>query len=84
MVTSKSVQNIAACSNSCFTEALVPLWNDSKEIKKTFRESDTHSGVITLSQNCLSSLRNRVYSKRKEFAPHGSKFFPFRVDPFLE
>ena len=25
-----------------------------------------------------------VYSKRKEFAPRGSKFFPFRVDPFLE
>ena len=23
-----------------------------------------------------------VYSKRKEFAPKGSKFFPFRVDPF--
>ena len=26
----------------------------------------------------------RVYSKRKEFAPMGSKFFPFRVDPFSE
>ena len=25
-----------------------------------------------------------VYSKRKEFAPKGSKFFPFRVDPFSE
>ena len=24
-----------------------------------------------------------VYSKRKEFAPKGSKFFPFRVDLFL-
>ena len=23
-----------------------------------------------------------IYSKRKEFAPHGSKFFSFRVDPF--
>ena len=22
-----------------------------------------------------------VYSKRKEFAPKGSKFFPFRIDP---
>ena len=28
------------------------------------------------------SLPDRVYSKRKEFAPHGSKFFPFKVDPF--
>ena len=25
-----------------------------------------------------------TYSKRKEFAPLGSKFFPFRVDPFSE
>ena len=25
-----------------------------------------------------------VYSKRKEIAPCGSKFFPFRVDPFSE
>ena len=25
-----------------------------------------------------------VYSKRKESAPLGSRFFPFRVDPFLE
>ena len=25
----------------------------------------------------------RVYSKRKEFAPHGSKFFPLRVDLFF-
>ena len=25
-----------------------------------------------------------VYSKRKEFAPKGSKFFPFRVEPFSE
>ena len=25
-----------------------------------------------------------VYSERKEFAPRGSKFFPFRVDLFSE
>ena len=25
-----------------------------------------------------------VYSRRKEFAPKGSKFFPFEVDPFSE
>ena len=30
------------------------------------------------------SLLKRVYSKRKEFAPIGSKFFPFRVDSFSE
>ena len=29
-------------------------------------------------------LLKAVYSKKKEFAPLGSKFFHFRVDPFLE
>ena len=27
-------------------------------------------------------MRKGVYSIRKEFASEGSKFFPFRVDPF--
>ena len=31
-----------------------------------------------------SSFWNEVYSKTKEFAPTGSKFFPFGVDPFEE
>ena len=30
----------------------------------------------------FSPCAKGVYSKRKEFAPTGSKFFPFRVDPF--
>ena len=29
----------------------------------------------------VASLLKRVYFKRKEFASHGSKFFPFNVDP---
>ena len=29
---------------------------------------------------CLPS--EKEYSEKKEFAPIGSKFFPFRVDPF--
>ena len=29
-------------------------------------------------------FRIGVYSKSKEFAPLGSKFFLFRIDPFLE
>ena len=34
---------------------------------------------------CFVSIpKNGVYSLRKEFAPKGSKFFPFRVDPFSE
>ena len=31
-----------------------------------------------------SSFWNEVYSKTKEFAPTGSKFFPFGVDAFSE
>ena len=31
-----------------------------------------------------SPILKEVNSKRKEFAPNGSKFFPFRVDPFPE
>ena len=32
----------------------------------------------------LKSFWQRVFSKRKEIAPKGSKFFPLRVDPFSE
>ena len=32
--------------------------------------------------NCLSPSAKGIYPKRKEFAPYGSKFFPFSVDPF--
>ena len=32
----------------------------------------------------IKPLLKRVFSKRKEFASMGSKFFPFRVDPFSE
>ena len=32
----------------------------------------------------IEPFRKEVNSKRKEFAPMGSKFFPFRVDPILE
>ena len=48
-----------------------------------------YTGEITSLTSCLLSCRQipskkGVLSKRKEFAPMGSKFFPFRVDPFLE
>ena len=33
-------------------------------------------------KKCFSSILKMDYSKRKEFAPEGSKFFPFGVDPF--
>ena len=44
-------------------------------------------GIDTLSVEAtliivFASLLKRVYSERKEFAPLGSKFFPFRIDPF--
>ena len=51
-----------------------------------FHQFKRETSFLTL---CLSFLTpipfwNRVYSKRKEFAPFGSKFFPLRVDPFSE
>ena len=32
----------------------------------------------------FASIGKGVYSKRKEVAPNGSKFFLFRIDPFSE
>ena len=32
----------------------------------------------------LITFKKGVYSKRNEFATKGSKFFPFREDPFSE
>ena len=37
----------------------------------------------TLREKNLPTFKG-VYSKRKEFAPNGSKFFPFGGDPFSE
>ena len=42
---------------------------------------DAFSGVSNL---FLFRSVKGVYSIRKEFAPKGSKFFPYRVDPFSE
>ena len=43
-------------------------------------------GYINRNSNSVrmveSSLLKRLYSKRKEFAPCGSKFFPFKVESF--
>ena len=43
---------------------------------------DILSGEATLSKLILPFLKKRVDSKRKEFAPHVSKFFPLREEPF--
>ena len=48
------------------------------------RRTDTLSREITFSKLFLLISEKGVYSKRKEFAPKGSKVFPFRVDPFSE
>ena len=42
---------------------------------------DTLSGAGNYVKR-VASVWKVVYSKRKEFAPLGSKFFPFRVDSF--
>ena len=41
---------------------------------------DTLSGEVTLT--CFIPLGKGIHPKRKEFAPKGSKFFPFRTNPF--
>ena len=54
-------------------------------LKRTrhLRRTATLSREVNV-KTILPLIRKGVYSKRKEFAPFGSKFFPFRVDPFLE
>ena len=48
---------------------------------KVIRDTICYLEIDALSE--LSKLERKVVcSKRKEFAPIGSKFFPFRVDPF--
>ena len=48
------------------------------------RELKTFSGEATLIKNVQPFFWKGVYSKRKEFAAKGSKFFPFSIDPILE
>ena len=40
--------------------------------------------IFCLVPRTSSPFWKESYSIRKEFAPSGSKFFPYRVDPFLE
>ena len=47
------------------------------------RGIDTLSGETTLSK-LFCPIPKWIYTIRKEFAPKGSKFFPYRVDPFSE
>ena len=67
--------------------------NNEKKKKRTFwclnwigynqcLEIDTFSREIT--SKLISPSWKWVYTKRKEFAPLGSKFFPLRVHPFSE
>ena len=42
------------------------------------------SGEVSLTKMFRLPSEKGVCSKRKEFAPMGSKFFPFRVDAFSE
>ena len=46
-------------------------------------EMDTIPGAAIVNTVFVSLLKG-VNTKRKEFAPCGSKFFPFRADPFSE
>ena len=49
-----------------------------------FFKKETRYGLPGLVSCTSISFWKGVYSKRKEFAPMGSKFSPFRIDPFSE
>ena len=53
-----------------------------------FSASLSHNFIIRGNKatlfSCFATFLKEVYFKRKEFAPYGSKFFPFSVDPFSE
>ena len=49
---------------------------------KKIRMMDTLSGEQLLSKLICLPFEKGSILKRKEFAPTGSKFFPFKVDPF--
>ena len=46
--------------------------------------TDLLSREAILSKLFLSPFGKGIYSKRKEFAPLGRKFFPFTADPLSE
>ena len=76
----KMVENLLKVSS--------PLTKKKKKKKKEKYSSLTSYVIFKLdcrrivgNLGCTSAV-NVVYSRREEFAPLGSKFFPSRVDPF--
>ena len=57
-------------------------WLDTPGILSPFFTRETIFVTSCLLSWTGIPSQKEVYSKRKEFAPRGSKFFPFRVDPF--
>ena len=55
--------------------------NGSKEKTDIHYQGGTFSILFNIS---LSLFRKGIHSKRKEFAPKGSKFFPYRIGLFSE
>ena len=43
----------------------------------------SEKGVYSKRKGCAPPSEIKIYSKRGEFAPYGSKFFPFRAETFL-
>ena len=66
--------------------SIMHIKSDSLSLKatlSTLRGTDTLSGwAVTLLNNFCLPSENESTSKRKEFVPKASKFFPFKVDPF--
>ena len=58
------------------------FWTHQSILMIILKELIRYLGGINSVRIFLFPFWNWFYSKRKEFAPVGSKFFPFRVDPF--
>ena len=69
---------LPAINNSITADPYFVHWNIHKTL---WRNSYTFKGS-NYDRNCFPPFWKGVYSKKKEFAPGGSKFFLFNVDPF--
>ena len=73
---------VTSCLISC---ALCPFWGLRLKGKNLLLFVPSEKRSTFKGKNLLPFVPSEkgVYFKRKEIAPNGSKFFPFKVDPFF-
>ena len=91
-------ESIICCKRASLSTPYLSLLSHANSVTKRNSSLETHiigriSAFFVKGDNFCDLLFNfldikpilkGVYSKRKEFAPHGSKFFLFKVDPISE